>query len=175
MGLARVQSKVRRMIIIAAMLAVSWASFFGIAHLPVYRQGLKNEQDYLGGSGDGEMDKIKELALDFAHALVAGEYDKAHGLLSLPLQRRVSPAELAQEYDAMHSYVPDPADTVESAKLDDAGLQGALGWQWVTIGRLLSPVEPWKLNSGHWNEGVTLLIVEEDDRLAIDDIVWGRP
>jgi hypothetical protein len=121
------------------------------------------------------MDKTKELALKFAHALVAGEYEKAHGLLSLPFHRRVSPAELAQEYDSMHSYVPDPADTVESGELVDAGSQGALGWQWVTIGRLRSPVEPLKLNSGHWNEGVMLLIVEEDDGLAIGDIVWGRP
>jgi hypothetical protein len=121
------------------------------------------------------MHRIGELALKFAHALVAGDYDKAHDLLSLPFQRRVSPADLAQHYDSMHSYVPEAADTVELGQFDGSGLQRELGWQWVTIGRLLSPTEPWRLNSGHWNEGVVLMIVEEDDRLAIGDIVWGRP
>ena len=112
---------------------------------------------------------IEDIALKFAHALVAGEYDKAHNLLSLPLQRQVSPADLAEEYAAMHAYAPAPADTVESGGLLDADPPpDALGWQWVRI-------ERWQAPDGWWSEGVALLMVNEDGRLAIGDIDWGRP
>ena len=112
--------------------------------------------------------EARDLALGFVRAVVAGEYDKAHDLLSLPLQWQVSPAKLAEDYVAMHSYAPETPDTVEHGDLLDAHLPDAVGWQWVGIERQHSI-------DGRWYEGVTLLIVNEEDRLAIGDIVWGRP
>jgi hypothetical protein len=46
MKLPRVQFTARRMMIITATLAVSWAFFFGIAELCVYRPNLEAEQYY---------------------------------------------------------------------------------------------------------------------------------
>jgi hypothetical protein len=65
MGLPRVRFTVRRMMVITATLAVSWALFFGIAHLLVYRQNLKNEQYYREGAAILEAKKSDVLAAEW--------------------------------------------------------------------------------------------------------------
>jgi hypothetical protein len=72
MGLLSARLTVRRMMSITATLAVSWAFFFGIAHLLVYRQHLAAEQYFretaaaLEAKNDGRAADWREMAEDLA-------------------------------------------------------------------------------------------------------------
>ncbi len=115
---------------------------------------------------------IENIALDFTYALVAGDYAKAHGLLTPSLQQAESTADLKASYQAMISYTKAPVDTIEIGQTMPArevdGIPESLGWVTVNVYCLHSPHDTWL-------EGITVLVVSHGSRQAIGRIVWGRP
>ena len=115
---------------------------------------------------------ISDIALNFTRALVAGNYAKAHAMMTPSLQQDESTADLRASYDAMVSYTNAPPDTVEIGLLMAAGeadgVSDGLGCVCVNVCCLHSPRDTWL-------EGVTVLIVRNGSQQAIGRIVWGRP
>ena len=115
---------------------------------------------------------LADLGLEFARALVAEEYARAHGLLSDSLRKDLSSDDLRVSYESMISYTSEPPDTVEvRATLVPPGTRDVInefGWVFVSIDRL-------KSTHGCWLEGLDLLIIQENSRPVIQEIVWGRP
>jgi hypothetical protein len=114
---------------------------------------------------------VIEVAMAFAHALVAGEFAAARRMLTNSLQNETSVDELQENYDPMTSYWDGPPDTVKVGMVlpphETNGIPEGIGWVFVNIDRHGS--------EGALLEGVGLLMTEEDSRFAIKHIQWGRP
>ena len=114
-----------------------------------------------------------EQALAFANALVAGDFESAHRLLSPALRGEYPPARLRQEYEDMFSYAGNTAATrvdLGSTMDDWPGKADAeVGWAYVSISG------PNVVIGGEWCEAVAVAFVDVDGRLLICDIQWGRP
>jgi hypothetical protein len=115
---------------------------------------------------------ITELALAFAHALVAGDFQAAHRMLTPELAEESSTDELRDEYESMVSYWIGPPDTVKVGQVLEAsvtdGVPDGLGWVCVDIDRLNGP-------GGCDLEGVTVFIKAGANGPVISRLVWGRP
>jgi hypothetical protein len=113
------------------------------------------------------------LALAFARALAAGDFQAAHKMLSPALRADFPPERLRQEYEGMFEYAGDTkAAAVELGSTmedwpDKAGAE--VGWAYVSI------VGPNPVHGGDWVEAVAVTVEQTDGRLLIRDVQWGRP
>ena len=101
------------------------------------------------------------------------DYASAHTMLSESLRREQSPGALKAHYEQMVSYTEAPPDTIEVGQLfepsEQDGVSNSLGWVFVSI----DCVKP--TSADCWLESVGVLVINEGNRHAIQQIVWGRP
>jgi len=110
-----------------------------------------------------------ETAVAFAWALVAGDFSRAHALLTPELRPQLSPALLREElYGMFTGYADgDPTD----ALFDEGGAMtewpakepGDIGWAYVSI------------VGKNFVEGVAVIVADVDGTPLIRNVEWGRP
>jgi hypothetical protein len=113
-----------------------------------------------------------KIALAFAKALAAGDYDVAHRMLTPELGTELPAATLKNKYEQMISYTgKTKATAVEIMNtLEDfpAKERTDVGWAYASI---VGPHE----EGGSWGEAVAVIVAERDGQLLIRDIECGRP
>ena len=113
-------------------------------------------------------DIVGGIGVSFANAIVSGDYEAAHALLSESLKRAWPPARLEAEFAAMIDYGEGPAEDVELISVDkmmgwEVREPADVGWAYVAI-------------SGEgFNEAVSVIVASEGGRYAIRELEWGRP
>ena len=115
------------------------------------------------------------LGIAFARALIVGEYDLAHNMLSAPLQAALPPAQLKKEFESMIEYGGSPPDFVDVITiLDDwpAKKVDDIGWAYVAINGDGYAGEG---SAGRYSEAVTVVVMQEHTKHVIREIQWGRP
>lgn len=110
--------------------------------------------------------KHEELAVEFATTLITGYYEGSEKFLSKSL-RKVWPAlSLKAAYEEMVGYFesePNFVDATEELTDWPSRVHGDVGWVYVTI------------SNDSCSEGVAVVVSEENEKLVIRDIEWGRP
>jgi hypothetical protein len=116
-----------------------------------------------------------DIALCFARALVAKEYDEAAGMLAKSLKPSYPPDVLREKLEDMIWYEgdehrwPTEIQVVTAANSSDVPVwrkqsnADDFGWVYVAI------------NGTDYCEAVAVMITKEEGKLAIRDIEWGRP
>jgi hypothetical protein len=114
-----------------------------------------------------------QVALAFARALAAGDFETAHRMLSPTLRDEWPPGQLQREYEQMFSYAGETKATgVELADTweDWPGKQDAdIGGAYVSI------IGPNAVFGGDWVEAVAVTVEDNNGRPLIREIIWGRP
>ena len=103
------------------------------------------------------------VALRFAEALVAGDFARAHSLLSPSLSEMLPPSQLRSEYEAMIEYGEGPPDLVEVMNVLDewpAKEPHDVGWAYVAVG------------GPGYSEAIAVIVT---DTGLIREITWRRP
>lgn len=109
------------------------------------------------------------VAIEFAQALVDGDFERAHRLLTPARRAELSPAVLQQEMAAMWGPWTDGPPRRVGFDAEFAGEQwpakqpGDVGWAYVGI------------FGDSAVEAVTVTVAATDDGLRIREVVWGRP
>ncbi|MBT8099314.1 MAG: hypothetical protein KJO82_06170 [Gammaproteobacteria bacterium] len=112
------------------------------------------------------MSDMMKLASDFAVAIVDRNTDRAHAMLTQGLRGSMQPAELLSELDVLADDMGGVNGIGEPMKiLDD--------WPGKAANELAMIYVP--LLGDVYSEAVTLTIANEDDRIRIGAIEWGRP
>ena len=107
-----------------------------------------------------------ELAMNFARALVAGDYPRAHGFLSAGLKASKTAEQLGAEYAEMISYGEGAPDILQvMTTMDDWPDKRPSDTEWVYVA----------MANDTYSEAVTVVVAQEDGRLVIRSIEWGRP
>jgi hypothetical protein len=115
------------------------------------------------------MPEYAAIAARFARALVSGEYDRAHSMLSPTLRARTSPAALHQRYAELLASVDHPLVDVRvslEAQMDewpDKKPHDA-GWAYVSIVQ--------DVPGATVVEAVTVIVTRDG---WVRDVEWGRP
>ena len=110
-----------------------------------------------------------KAAVEFASALVAGDYEGARRLLAPDLRGQMTPEELRNELFAMfEGYSQGKPERIhydeEFAHDDWPGKKpGDLGWVYVSI------------EGEGFVEAVTVIVADVDGEPLIREIEWGRP
>jgi hypothetical protein len=115
-----------------------------------------------------------DIALTFARALVAKQYETAHAMLATNLQSSCPPEVLKKVLEDMIGYSGDEAawptavQVVTSADASDMEKWPRkkpqdFGWAYVGV-----------VGVGYC-EAVAVTVAEEEERLVIREIQWGRP
>ena len=113
-------------------------------------------------------DIVKVIGVSFANAIVSGDFEAAHALLSESLKGEWPPARLEAELAAMIDYGVGPAEDV-----DLVGVNNMLGWEarepadvgWAYVA----------ISGEGFTEAVSVIVAREDGRFAIRELEWGRP
>jgi hypothetical protein len=107
-----------------------------------------------------------KLAVDFATAIAAGDATRAHALLSSKLRSTITPEKLQAEYADMVSYGSGAPTTIAAmTTMDTWPDKQPADTQWVYVA----------IANDNYSEGVTVVVAEEESRLVIRSIEWGRP
>jgi hypothetical protein len=107
-----------------------------------------------------------ELAMNFARALAAGDYPRAHGFLSAKLQASMTPEKLGADYAEMLQYGEGAPDIIQvMTTMDDWPDKRPGDTEWVYVA----------MANNTYSEAVTVVVTQESSRLAIRSIEWGRP
>jgi hypothetical protein len=110
-----------------------------------------------------------KIAIDFAAALLEGNYELAHGLLSPELKHGFSPEDLHLEFELMYSgysegeptqIMFDPQFTMTNWP---GKRPGDIGWVYVSI------------VGDDFVEAITVVISDIEGEYLISEIEWGRP
>lgn len=115
-----------------------------------------------------------DIALTFARALVAKEYERANAMLSDDLKTSSTPDVLRTTLEKMIQYAGDdsewPTAVCVVTALDASDMGGWVrkssddfGWTYVAI------------NGDGYCEAVAVIVAVQSGRLVIRDIEWGRP
>jgi len=107
-----------------------------------------------------------KAALQFAHALVAGNYAMAHSMLVYNLRADWSEAKLKAEFEEVIAYGDRPVNFVDVMQtLDDwpAREVGDIGWAYVAVA------------GADFSEAVAVVVAKEGGHSVIREIEWGRP
>jgi hypothetical protein len=115
--------------------------------------------------------ETSDIALTFARALVAKQYEKACAMLTAALKRANPPETLRKKLDEMIGYSGDekgwPTYIQVVTGIDALNMKkkekGDFGWTYVAIG------------GTDYNEAVSVTVTEEKEQLLIREIEWGRP
>ena len=106
------------------------------------------------------------IASEFAHALVAGNFDQAHGMLSSVAKSELDPAKLRTTYLEMVNYFEAPPNFVQvmEAMTEWPDKQPSdLGWAYAAIAGVDE------------SEAVAVVVSWEGGRHLIRSVEWGRP
>lgn len=105
------------------------------------------------------------VALKFSTALLNGQFDEAHALLSASIREEWNPSVLQETYESMVEYFEMPPNEVEVQGIDTEMpyLKSDSAWVYVSI-----------IGEGN-GEAVTVIVGNEYGRYLIQDIQWGRP
>jgi hypothetical protein len=113
-----------------------------------------------------KMGPSTEMALDFARAMAAGDHARAHAMLSGSLQSSMTAAKLAADYARMVEYGEGPPDILQvMTTMEDWPDKRPGDTQWVYVA----------IANNTYSEAVTVVVAQEQARLAIRSIEWGRP
>jgi hypothetical protein len=115
-----------------------------------------------------------DIALTFARALVAKEYQKASAMLTPELKRANPPETLRKKLEEMIGYSGDEkawptyvlvVQGIDASDMDKSPRKKKedFGWTYVAIG------------GADYNEAVSVTVTEEGEQLRIREIEWGRP
>lgn len=107
-----------------------------------------------------------KVALKFAKALVTGDYDTAHKMLSAELREQLSLSELQKTYEKMIEYGRSSPYFIDVMSiLDDwsSKQKEDIGWAYVAI------------SGDGYGEAVSVVVTQEDEKSLIREIEWGRP
>ena len=119
--------------------------------------------------GMGQMSKESpstKLAVEFATAMAAGEEARAHALLSSTLRSTRTPEKLEAQYNEMVAYGSGAPTTIAvMTTLDTWPDKQPADTQWVYVA----------MANDTYSEAVTVVVAEEQSRLVIRSIEWGRP
>lgn len=113
-------------------------------------------------------DEIK-IALDFAQALVDGEFEFASSLLVPEIRQVMTPEQLRLDYEGMIGMYLNPASAQvifdpQFTMTDWPGRRpNDVGWVYVSI------------VGDDFVEAVSVILAEQDEVLLIREIDWGRP
>lgn len=105
-------------------------------------------------------------AAEFAAALVAGQFEQAHAMLTAAAKQQWSVDDLEEEFTGMVDYFETPPTQVEIMQVmtdwpDKAA--GDIGWAYAAIS-----------DEGD-SEAVTVVVTAENGVPLIRSIEWGRP
>lgn len=123
-------------------------------------------QDQWGGDVDPHQTSHGQIAFEFAMSLVAGDFDKAHGMLSSAAKAEWDVAMLRAAYLGMVEYLESPPQLVQvmevmtewpDKRADD------VGWAYAAIA------------AEDGSEAVTVVVSSEGGHHVIRSIEWGRP
>jgi hypothetical protein len=108
------------------------------------------------------------VAVQFAKALAAANFDQAHGLLSAELRADYSPGRLRADFEAMTEYGAGPPTLVELIiTLEEwqwpEQQPEDLGWAYVAIA------------NDTYSEAVAVIVKRENGMAVIRYVEWGRP
>ena len=103
------------------------------------------------------------VSLKFARALLEGDYDKAHCMLSAELQLEYSVMQLKKRFEHMMSIAnpvdfPDDVEVMDNSELGNPSFDDE-GWAYVAI----------------WTEAVTVTVKPFGPEYFITELIWGRP
>ncbi len=107
-----------------------------------------------------------KFALAFANALVDGDFDDAHAMLSSSLGKTLDPDSLRANYEEMVEYGDDAPDVVQlitTMELWPERQADDLGWAYVAI------------TGDDFSEAVTVIVALENGQPHIRHVEWGRP
>ena len=110
-----------------------------------------------------------KIAVEFASALVDGDYDRAHALLAPELRAQLTPAVLQENLYAMFREYSDSEPTEvffdEQFSMTDwpAKEPKDVGWTYVSI------------SGDDFSEAVTVVVADLNGELLIRSVEWGRP
>lgn len=106
------------------------------------------------------------LALEFAGALGKGEYARAHALLTSAEQGILSASKLQSEFADMTAYGKGAPTILEVVTtLDDWPDKQADDVRWVYVA----------VANDTYSEAVAVTVINDEGRLAIRNVEWGRP
>lgn len=108
------------------------------------------------------------IAREFANALVAGNFDQAHGMLSSAAKAEWGPEKLKAAFHQMLEYCESPPNFVQVMEVMTEWQYPAMqpndvGWAYAAIA------------GDDWSEAVTVIVSSEGGRDVIRNIEWGRP
>ena len=109
-----------------------------------------------------------QLGVDFAGAMVSGDFARAHSMLSADLRGSLTVEGLQFEFDACFAYVEGPlcevevVGTLEAEELDPRSPTDA-GWAYLTI------------QGTNTYGGLAIVVSAEQARLVVREVQWGRP
>lgn len=117
---------------------------------------------------DATKSDLERIALEFANALVAGDFGAAHALLTKGARAKWPAAALRERYGEMTGYFPEPPEAPELDYTLDPGesslcKRGDLGEAYVSI------------HCADEGEGVLVVACREDDSARIRRVEWERP
>jgi hypothetical protein len=119
--------------------------------------------------GVGQMAKESpstKRAVEFATAIAAGEEARAHALLASNLRSTLTPEQLKAQYDEMIAYGSGAPTTIAvMTTMDTWPDKQPADRQWVYVA----------MANDTYSEAVTVVVSEEQSRLVIRSIEWGRP
>ena len=108
----------------------------------------------------------ENLALKFANALVKGEFEVAHSMLSSTLREKMSIEDLSCDYEEMIEYGTGPVtETIATLEMQDYPdrQNNDLGWAYISM------------SGEDFSEAVAVTVCEEDNSKKIRELEWGRP
>ena len=114
------------------------------------------------------MEPASEIAVAFASALVIGDFDRAHNLLTPALRQQLSPEKLCEKlYGMFRLYA-----TSEPKRIwfDDGSV---MNWPLefpTDVGSFYVGIE-----GDDFLEAVTVTVTDVGGQYLIRDIIWGRP
>ena len=106
-----------------------------------------------------------QVALEFAIALVSGEFEDAHCHLPSALRKELTPDILQGTYLEMIEYFQSSPNEISLDVVDTSSpyAESDRGWVYVSI------------NEDGNSEAVTVIIGNEDNKYLIQELEWGRP
>ena len=107
-----------------------------------------------------------KIAFEFAKALIAGDFDRAHGMLSSAAKAEWDVATLRTRYLEMIEYLESPPNLVqvmETMTEWPAKQPDDVGWAYAAIA------------AEDGSEAVTVVVTSEGGKDLIRSIEWGRP
>lgn len=106
-----------------------------------------------------------QVALKFSTALLNGQFEEAHALLSASIREEWTPSLLQETYEEMVEYFEIPPNelSVDSVDTEMLSIKADSAWVYVSI-----------IGEGN-SEAVTVVVSNEDGRHLIQKLERGRP